>query len=174
MGQHWPLFAAIAVFCLATISLFVLCRKGDRGHFVYALDDINISMAVAKNFAFHGVWGVTPYEFASCQSTTIWHLLLAAIFRLVGPSESAPLVLATLFACLSIWPSYGFLKSFGQGQVDIFSVLVAFILFTPLPTLVLSGMEHTLHALFDLSQGESKRKVERRAHSTLPSKMTHA
>jgi len=131
-------------------------------------------MAVAKNFAFHGVWGVTPYEFASCQSTTIWHLLLAAIFRLVGPSESAPLVLATLFACLSIWPSYGFLKSFGQGQVDIFSVLVAFILFTPLPTLVLSGMEHTLHALFDLSQGESKRKVERRAHSTLPSKMTHA
>ena len=144
LGQHWPLFAATADFFLVTVALFVLCRKGDRGHFVYALDDIYISMAVAKSFAFHGVWGVTPYEFASCESTTIWPVLLAAIFRLVGPSELAPLVLAALFACLSIWLGYGFLKSFGLGQVDIFSVLVAFIFFTPLPTLVLSGMEHTL------------------------------
>jgi hypothetical protein len=144
LAQHWSLFAATAVFCLATASLFVRCRKGDRGHFVYPLDDIYISMAVAKSFAFHGVWGVTPYEFASCESTTIWPVLLAAIFRLVGPSELAPLVLATLFALLSIWLSYGFLKSFRLGQVDIFSVLVAFIFFTPLPTLVLSGMEHTL------------------------------
>ncbi len=144
LGQHWPLFAATAVFCIATAWLFVLCRKADRGHFVYALDDIYITMAVAKSFAFHGVWGVTPYEFASCESTTIWPLLLAAIFRLVGPSEWAPLVMATLFACLSIGLGYGFLKSFRLGQVDRFSVLVAFIFFTPLPTLVLSGMEHTL------------------------------
>jgi len=144
LGQHWSLFAATAVFFLATVSLFVLCRKADRGHFVYALDDIYITMAVAKSFAFHGVWGVTPYEFASCESTTIWPVLLAAIFRLVGPSELAPLVMATLFACFSIWLSYGFLKSFRLAQVDIFSVLVALIFFTPLPTLVLSGMEHTL------------------------------
>ncbi len=144
LGQHWPLFAATAVFCLATAALFVLCRKADRGHFVYALDDIYITMAVAKSFAFHGVWGVTPYEFASCESTTVWPLLLAAIFRLVGPIDLAALVLAALFACLSIWLSYGFLRSFRLGQVDTFSVLVAFIFFTPLPTLVLSGMEHTL------------------------------
>ena len=144
LGQHWSLFAAAAVFGLATISLFVLCRKGDRGHFVYALDDIYISMAVAKNFAFHGVWGVTPYEFASCQSSIIWPLLLAPIFRLVGPSELAPLVMAALFACLSIWLSYVFLRSFRLVQVDIFTTLLAFIFLTPLPALVLGGMEHTL------------------------------
>ena len=144
LGQHWSLFAATAIFGLTTISLFVLCRKGDRGHFVYALDDTYISMAVAKNFAFHGVWGVTPYKFASCQSTTIWPLLLAAIFRLVGPNELAPFVMAALFACLSIWLSYVFLRSFRLVQVDIFTVLLAFTFLTPLPSLVLGGMEHTL------------------------------
>jgi len=144
LGQHWSLLAVTAVFGLTTISLFVLCRKGDRGHFVYALDDTYISMAVAKNFAFHGVWGVTPYKFASCQSTIIWPLLLAAIFRLMGPSELAAFVMAALFACLSIWLSYVFLRSFRLVQVDIFTTLLAFTFLTPLPSLVLAGMEHTL------------------------------
>ena len=144
LSQHWSLFAATAVFGLVTILLFVTCRRGDRGHFVYALDDIYISMAVAKNFAFHGVWGVTAYEFASCQSTILWPAVLAAIFRLVGPSESAPLVMATLFACLSIWLSYVVLKRFRLVQVDILTTLLAIIFLTPLPPLVLAGMEHTL------------------------------
>ncbi len=144
LRQHWSLFAATAVFGLVTILLFVICRRGDRGHFVYALDDIYISMAVAENFAFHGVWGVTPYEFASCQSTILWPLLLAAIFRLVGPVEFAPLVMATLFALLSILLSYVFLKRFRLVQLDILTSLLAVIFLTPLPPLVLGGMEHTL------------------------------
>jgi hypothetical protein len=31
-----------------------------NGHFVYSLDDPYIHLAVAKNLARHGVWGVAP------------------------------------------------------------------------------------------------------------------
>lgn len=142
--RHWPLLVALAVLGVAVAWLFILCWRGDHGRLVYVLDDPYISMAVAKNFALHGVWGVTPYGFTSSVSTILWPILLAAVYCVVGPSEFAPFVLATLFACLAVWVSYALLRRFRLPQVYIFAVLLAIIFLTPLPPLVFTGMEHTL------------------------------
>ena len=64
---------------------------GELGHFVYPLDDTYIAMAMAKNFAAHAVWGVTPYEFTSAASTPLYVLLLAAGNGITGRLVWLPL-----------------------------------------------------------------------------------
>jgi len=112
------------------------------GHLVYALDDAYIHMAVARSLARHGVWGVTPYEFTSSTSSLAWPLLLAVTDLVAGVREATPLVLNLLFAGASVLLADRLLR--GAPPVLRAVALIALVFFTPLPTLVLSGMEHTL------------------------------
>jgi hypothetical protein len=112
------------------------------GRLVYALDDAYIHMAVARNLAEHGVWGVTRYVFTSSTSSLAWPLLLAAADLVVGVRESTPLVLNLLFAAIAIPLADRLLR--GAPPALRAAALIALVLLTPLPVLVLAGMEHTL------------------------------
>ena len=57
------LFVASLAFALWRI------RQDTGATLVYGLDDAYIHMAIAKNLARHGVWGVTPFHFASASSS---------------------------------------------------------------------------------------------------------
>src|SRR6185436_17091297 len=91
---------------LAAFYAFVAYRllRLTEGHLVYALDDAYIHMAIAKNLALHGVWGVQAGTFSSSSSSPLWTLLLSGWFRAAGVSDAAPLVLNTLLgvACVAI------------------------------------------------------------------------
>jgi hypothetical protein len=113
------------------------------GRLVYALDDAYIHMAVARSLARHGVWGVTPYEFTSSTSSLAWPLLLALADLVAGVREATPLVLNLLCAGGAVLLADRLLRGAPVGLRAV--ALIAFVFFTPLPTLVLSGMEHTLH-----------------------------
>jgi hypothetical protein len=109
---------------------------------VYALDDAYIHMAVARSLARHGVWGVTPYAFTSSTSSLAWPLLLAGADLVAGVREATPLVLNLVFAALAVVLAdrlLGGVPPWGRA-----AALVALVFLTPLPTLVLAGMEHTL------------------------------
>jgi hypothetical protein len=64
-SKHWPLVTALSVLWVTIILLLIVSLRLNQGHFVYGLDDAYIHMSIAKNFALHGVWGVTPYAFSS-------------------------------------------------------------------------------------------------------------
>ena len=82
--KHWPLYASVLVF-LAIVSIVLYASiSANRGYLVYAGDDAYIGMAVARNFAQFGVWGVTRYGFASLSSTLLWTLLLSLTYYLGG------------------------------------------------------------------------------------------
>ncbi|HET6898569.1 MAG TPA: hypothetical protein VFK70_09485 [Vicinamibacteria bacterium] len=100
-------------------------------------------MAVARSLARDGVWGVTPYAFTSSTSSLAWPLLLALADLVVGVREATPLVLNLLFAGAALLLADRLLRGASLGLRA--AALVALVFFTPLPTLVLSGMEHTLH-----------------------------
>jgi hypothetical protein len=123
------------------------------GHFVYALDDPYVTMAIAKNIAVHGVWGVTPYGFSSASSTPLFVLLLAAVYRLFGVSEYAPLALSWGFGAGSIAVAARMLSASlptRSSQLLQSIVLLAFVLFTPLFAIGTLGMEHSLQVLLTL------------------------
>jgi len=126
-------------------AAFLLLRAGlahTGGRLVYALDDAYIHMAVARSMAQHGVWGVTPYAFTSSTSSLAWPLLLALADLLVGVRDTTPLILNLVFAAVSVLLADRLLR--GASLALRATALIAFVFFTPLPTLVLAGMEHTL------------------------------
>jgi len=122
-----------------------------NGTFVYALDDAYIHLTIGRTLAEHGVWGVSPREFSSASSSPLWTILLALWCRLFGASDLAPLALNAFFACLLIvvsdsrlcrsWPGYA------ERPWHRFAFLCMLMFAIPMPTLILSGMEHLLHAL---------------------------
>lgn len=124
--------------------------KGTGGQFAYPLDDTYIHMAIAKNLAFHGVWGVTEHEFTASSSSAIWPLMLAGLFRCFGLREWFPLALNLLCAfgvCLFVG-SEMLLK--GARWWRVLALQMALIFLIPLAVIVTGGMEHSLHILLSL------------------------
>ncbi len=147
---HSPALIAVGLYLLCTSKIlasswFFYCDR----HFVYSLDDTYISMAMAKNLALHGVWGVTPYAFSSSNSSPIFPLLLGAMYRLFGVNQFAPLALSWIFGFLSIFVAERLIAPVIARRTRIFT-LILFVLFSLLFVAGVLGMEHSLHLLMTL------------------------
>jgi len=150
LRRHWSLVAALALLCaLASVVLAVSIHR-NHGHVVYALDDPYIMMAIAKNLALHGVWGITKYGFTSSSSSILWPLLLASTYVFFGVNQLSPLVLNMIAAGLLITCLYFFLRRYSANGLFVLAALASIVCFTPLPALILTGHEHIMHALFSV------------------------
>jgi hypothetical protein len=112
--------------------------------FVYPLDDTYIHLALARNLALNHVWGLRSLQFASASSSPGWTLLLAATDLLFGTHLVTPILLNLFFAAgVLLVADYGiclFLPGASAGFRTLGLVII--VLFTPLPSLMLLGMEH--------------------------------
>jgi len=122
-----------------------------QGHLVYALDDAYIHMAMAKNGALHGIWGVTRHGFTSSTSSPLWTLLLLITYVVFGVSEVSPFVLNVLFSTAAVVVSYLVISKQMASRLGVFAACLLVLFLTPLPTLTFVGMEHVLHAVLTLS-----------------------
>jgi hypothetical protein len=144
-SDYWPLVAAVVSLWLAVGWLLVISLEGTDGHFVYALDDAYIHMAMAKNIALHGVWGVTRYGFSSTSSSPLWLLVLTACYAAFGVNGLTPFILNVIFATAGCTAAFVVLKKTGVGKIRLFVCLLAITFLTPLPALIFGGMENTMH-----------------------------
>jgi hypothetical protein len=142
---------AVAVFGLAAAVLVAWSLRKSGGHLVYALDDAYIHMAMARNLVEHDVFGVTRYDFASSSSSPLWTLLLAASFAIVGTRAWLPLVLNVASAVLLLGVADRVLRAHAVGPRLRLAALLAVVFLTPLPSLVMTGQEHLLHAALTLA-----------------------
>jgi hypothetical protein len=134
----------VGALCAVVAGAFLLCLRADRGRFIYAVDDIYIILAVARNWVAHGVWGVTPYEFSSSTSTLLWPLLLALAYALGGASDLVPLILNVVLGGATLVVVYVILRKMGLPQRYQAATLLAVLFLAPLPAMIFTGMEHTL------------------------------
>ncbi|HEY2940860.1 MAG TPA: hypothetical protein VGN09_00365 [Vicinamibacteria bacterium] len=146
-----PLAVALAVLFVAVGVLVAWSWRHSAGHLVYALDDAYIHMAMARNLAEHGVFGVTRYAFTSSSSSPLWTLLLAGLFARLGPRDGLPLALNVLFAASLLAVADRVLENHGVRPHSRVLALVAIVVLTPVPPLVLVGQEHLLHATLTLA-----------------------
>ena len=121
------------------------------GRLIYALDDTYIHMAVARNFASHGVWGCTPYHFSSSSSSLLWTFGLGVAYWLSGVRDWTPFVLNTALALAALAAADAALRRFGASPPLRAAALVGLVLAFPLPGMVLLGMEHILHLLLTIA-----------------------
>jgi len=145
--RNWPLYASVVIFLLLMWLVLTILIGQNQGHFIYAGDDPYINMAVARTLAHHGVWGVTPYSFTSASSTLLWTLLLSLTDVIWAGNRLGPLLWNLLFAALVLVVGYAILARYKVPPMATFVALLSIILLVPLPTIVLSGMEHTLQTL---------------------------
>jgi hypothetical protein len=96
LRRHWPLWVALAFLASAGVLTVRACLAATGGHFVYALDDPYITMAMARTLVRHGTWGVTPADFSSSCSSPLWLLCVAATYAVFGVNDLSPLVLQLL------------------------------------------------------------------------------
>jgi len=136
----------MAVYLGIVATLAMLSAQRNQGHLIYAFDDAYIHMSMAKNFALHGVWGVTRDGFTSSSSSPLWTLLLSATYRLFGVNSFAPLILNLLSGLLAVLAGYLFLRAHSDRGWVVFAGLLLLVLAVPLPSLAMTGMEHSLHA----------------------------
>ena len=145
--RHWPLISALAVLLVTTAFLLIYSLKLNQGHLIYALDDAYIHMAIAKNFALHGIWGVNKYQFSSSASSLLWPLLIAFTYLITGPNEVISFILNLILGAIAIFLVYYILRSYKVLPIYNFIILLAVIFFTPIPALIFMGMEHILQII---------------------------
>lgn len=109
-----PGFLAALVF-LTTIALAWWQIAREERHFTYALDDAYVHMAIAKNLAHTGVWGVTPFAFSGASSSPAWVVLLGLSYRLWGASEFLPLFLNLAAGVTALLVATRILRCYGVG-----------------------------------------------------------
>jgi hypothetical protein len=120
------------------------------GHFTYALDDAYIHMAMAKNLANHGVFGVSRTGFASASSSPLWVLLIACGYRLLGVGELLPLALDLACALALVLVADAVLRRRGVEAGVRAVALLALVVLVPIVPLAFSGLEHLLHVTVSL------------------------
>ncbi|MFC1782161.1 hypothetical protein ACFL02_01080 [Planctomycetota bacterium] len=145
--NHWPLITILLILWILVAALAAISVQKNDGHFVYALDDYYIHMAISKNLALHGNWGITRYAFSSSSSSLMWTFLLSGIFVVFGVNIFAALVLNIIFATLFCFLAYVILFREGIKHRQSLAVLLCLVFLTPLISLIFCGLEHVLQLL---------------------------
>ncbi len=145
---YLSLVLALTVFLALVAMLEFQVLHITHGVFMYPLDDTFIHMAVAKNLAFQGNWGIAGHEFESASSSVLYTLLLASLFKLFGVKIIIPFAINLIAGCILLLAIQRRLAKEGINGLGQCWILLAVVILTPLPILVYSGMEHTLQCLF--------------------------
>lgn len=147
---YWPAASAVVVLAGMLLSIGRAYLSSTDGHIVYALDDSYIQMAIAKNLAVHGTWGVTRYEFTGAGTSLLWPWVLAVLEWVVGRHDLMPFVLNVACAAGLVLLADRSLSRHVSSARLRFAVLVMLTVAAPLPVLPFIGMEHTLQCLLAL------------------------
>ncbi|MDO8735746.1 MAG: hypothetical protein Q7K29_01505 [Thermoleophilia bacterium] len=150
IAKYWPLALAVAILWLTIAVLQYKSLSTQDGTFVYTQDDAYIHMAMAKNMATHGNWGVNAGEFQSASSSPLWVLMLSFLYLFFGVNVITPFLMNIVFVTLTVVAAYFILRQQGIQSRYNFLVLLGLIFIASLPPLVMLGMEHSLHILLTL------------------------
>jgi hypothetical protein len=147
---EWPVVPAVGLFVAGLAFALWRIRQDTGATFVYGLDDAYIHMAIAKNLARHGVWGVTPFHFASASSSLLWTALLGLAYFLSGVRDITPLVLNVALALATLVVADGYLARWRASIGLRVTASIGLVVACPLPGMVVLGMEHILHILLTI------------------------
>lgn len=133
-------------FGIIGFYIFLALQKTD-GVYTYMIDDAYIHMSIAKNFALHHVWGMTPYQFSSTSSSPLFTYILSVFISVFGNFSLIPLVFNMTMALLLIYVlnSY-YYKELGKTKYAVLASVFT-LLMAVMHLQVLLGMEHVFQVL---------------------------
>ncbi len=144
--SHLPFAVALIVFGIATAGSVASALARCDGHLVYAIDDAYIHLAIAKTIVDSGTWGIWPGQAAFASSSPGWTLFLAVLRALGASSLWTPLVLNIIAGIALLAGLDAAARRLLETDRARSGLLVAAVFVTPMPALVLLGMETLAHA----------------------------
>lgn len=168
MKKNIPLLTG-SLFLLVIVGIleFITLKK-TNGAFCYPLDDTFIHMAVAKNVALYGNWGISPHEWVSTSSSPFYTALLALLFKLFGIHAYLPFLLATAGALVAMIAMQKELNTRTTlTTTHKAQIVVATVFIGALPALAALGMEHTFQIAFTLFFVHNSADLLAKQHNTL-------
>lgn len=148
MKKLFAPISSLLIFYLAIAYLYIITVSRTGGSLIYTLDDPYIHLAIAKNFAQRGIWGITQYEFTSCSSSTLWTFLISCLYFVFGVKTLIPFMLNIIFASLTAITVFAFVKEFTENIIIQTSVLIIILFLTPFVSVVFTGLEHSMYSFF--------------------------
>jgi hypothetical protein len=142
------LWLAIVIFLISTFVVEYSVLNFTSGIITYPVDDTFIHLAIANNIAHYHVWGISPHGFESASSSILYPLILTALIKAFGPQIIIPFIINLITAIIFLFVLHTWLVRQTLNPSAQLCILLAVIILTPLPVIVLSGMEHTLQILF--------------------------
>lgn len=142
-------FIAITLVLLVITCLHYYLNIFDNVGYVYPLDDTYIHLALAKNFVYHFVWGVTPYDFSSSSSSPLFVLIISAIMFIFGNHSTIPFFVNIILAVSLLYIIFFYVNHHSGLVIAILSSVVIYISI-PISANIYNGMEHLLHSLLTL------------------------
>jgi len=146
--DKWPLHLAVAAFLLPTILLAYHLLQNTGGAFSLPRDEAFLQLSTAKTLAFRHVWGIGRYDFASASPSLLYPLVLAAAFFIFGAQLILVPVVNTAIAILLLIAIQQWLAKRAIRPVNQLFILLSVVALTPLPLIVIYGMERPLLLLF--------------------------
>jgi len=145
---RFVLFTALLALLIPVALIEYQVTRHTGGKLMYPLDDTFIHLAIAKNLALHGTWGITGGEFQSASSSLLYTFLLAALIKIFSVQVWIPLFVNVIAGIILIFVITKRLRKENVQPFPQLIILLAVIFLTPIPILIISGMEHTLQCLF--------------------------
>jgi len=149
--QKTLVFTVLLVAVLAMLAPVVVVERKiltqTEGNITLPQDQSFINVVVGKNLAFYGVWGLSRRAFQPAASSILYPVLLVPFFFIAGAHLIIPLIINAIAAMLLLWVLQKELIRRGLSPGVQLTVLLLFVFFTPLPILIISGMEYTFFLL---------------------------
>jgi len=144
-------FISGSIFLMAVVAVLQLITlKKTNGVFCYPLDDTFIHMAVAKNAALYGSWGVSPGQWVSTSSSPFFTGLLTLVYKLFGLSVYTPFLLSLIGAFVIIAVMQRELNNASLPNLHKMICVIITLFVGAVPSLAGLGMEHTFQIAFTL------------------------
>jgi hypothetical protein len=147
-SRQWILLLVFAAVILPITAIEYSVLRQTKGIFMYPLDDVYIHMALAKNLAFYHNWGINRYDFASASSSILYTLFLSGLFRLFCTQIIIPFIVNCVAGAVLLVIVQKWLRKQGIHNTPQLILLLCIVFISPVPILLICGMEHTLQCLF--------------------------
>lgn len=144
MRKYLLFFSSVFLIVLLFYYLLAYSQLAPEYGYVYPLDDVYIHLALAKNFALNTAWSINSSGFDSASSSILYTLLLSGFIKVFGNWEYYPIIINVITGFLTVYMVYRYFKDFYSVRELKFGFLLL-LGFPMLYTMVLIGMEHTIH-----------------------------
>lgn len=151
LSQYWTSAIAVSLIVFTVVYFRVWAQRLCCGGFIYPIDDTYIHIAMAKNLALHGVWGIEPSAPAFCSSSPLWTVILAGFYSLFGVNEILPWYLTLgCNICIAVFADHLMVNHSIKWYFRLPAILVI-SLAAPFFCTTALAMEHAMHGMFLLT-----------------------